>query len=401
MKLSKSLTLIALAGLIVAGSFSTGATVQADSVSDAKSALTSKKGEGAKLLADLQKAEANVAKIDNQVSDKTIAIDKAKASVAATAKVIAGYDTKIDKQTQEVASRKAVLKKQLISLQKKVGDSATGNIYLDFLLNAHDLSDLVSRGMTVNKLNQANKDALDAVKEAKAKVAALKADQVAKKTELIATENQLVTDKQDLIKLQATAKKQSAALDKKLADNKDEIAALQTKLNTAQAQAAVLRAAAAKAATTARTTSTVAKATVTTTVKKAATPAAPAANVTGSHSTGSYGSMVSAALGMTGHPYVYGGASPAGFDCSGLTMWAAAQVGISLPHNAQAQSGYGSEVSLSALQPGDLLFFGSRGSVYHVALYIGGGQYVHAPRPGEPVLVAPITGFTPSFARRL
>ncbi|WP_262315467.1 C40 family peptidase [Lacticaseibacillus parakribbianus] len=404
MKLTKSLTMIAVATLIAAGTFSTGATVSADTVSDAKSALSAKKSEGDKLLADLQTAQENVAKIDNKVSDKTLAIEKAKAAVAATTKTIAGYDTQIAKQSKEVASRKAVLKKQLISLQKQVGDSATGNIYLDFLLNAKDLSDLVSRGMTVNKLNQANKDALDAVKEAKAKVTTLKADQVAKKTELVATENQLVADKTDLTKLQAQAKKESAALDKKLADNKDAVAKLQAKLTSATAQAATLAAAAAKAKTTAKAAATtIQKATTTgNTATKTTTPK-PAGNVSGSYGSGSYSSMVSAAVSMVGRPYVYAAASPSvGFDCSGLVMWAASQVGISLPHQAAQQGNYGSEVSLSSLQPGDLLFWGSRGAAYHVAIYVGGGQYVHAPRPGESVRVVSLAGtFTPSFARRL
>ena len=83
-----------------------------------------------------------------------------------------------------------------------------------------------------------------------------------------------------------------------------------------------------------------------------------------------------------GVPYVYGGASPSGFDCSGFTSWLYKQHGYSLPRSASAQYGnYGRKVSRSELQPGDLVFFsspGSGGRINHVALYVGGGDIIHA-----------------------
>lgn len=94
-------------------------------------------------------------------------------------------------------------------------------------------------------------------------------------------------------------------------------------------------------------------------------------------------------------PYVYGGSSPSGFDCSGLTSYVYRQVGISLPHSSAAQANYGSFVSRSNLKPGDLVFFRgySGGGIGHVGIYIGNGQMIHAPTPGNPVSVASINGF--------
>jgi cell wall-associated NlpC family hydrolase len=86
-----------------------------------------------------------------------------------------------------------------------------------------------------------------------------------------------------------------------------------------------------------------------------------------------------------GTPYVWGGASPAGFDCSGLVMYAFAQEGISLPHSSYAQFGAGPHVDRADLQVGDLVFFLGGG---HVGIYVGGGNYVHAPRTGENVMVS-------------
>jgi cell wall-associated NlpC family hydrolase len=82
-------------------------------------------------------------------------------------------------------------------------------------------------------------------------------------------------------------------------------------------------------------------------------------------------------------------ASPAaGFDCSGLTMWAWAQAGVSLPHYSRAQYAAFPHVPLDQLQPGDLVFMGS--PIHHVGMYIGGGQMVHASMPGVGVVISPI-----------
>jgi cell wall-associated NlpC family hydrolase len=95
--------------------------------------------------------------------------------------------------------------------------------------------------------------------------------------------------------------------------------------------------------------------------------------------------VVGVALSQLGTPYVWAGSAPGGFDCSGLVMWAYAQVGVSLPHSSYAQYGYGVPVSRDQLQPGDLVFFDGLG---HVGIYIGGGQFVHAPHTGDVVKIS-------------
>lgn len=102
-------------------------------------------------------------------------------------------------------------------------------------------------------------------------------------------------------------------------------------------------------------------------------------------------------------PYVWGGASLNGMDCSGLTAYVYQNAaGISLGHNTVAQEGQVTYESVSAAQPGDLLFWGSKGASYHVAIYIGNNQYVAAPQPGSNVEVETISSaFMPSFAGRV
>ena len=98
--------------------------------------------------------------------------------------------------------------------------------------------------------------------------------------------------------------------------------------------------------------------------------------------------IVDTAMAAQGRPYVWGGAGPYGYDCSGLVVAAAAAAGIYLPHSAYQQSMMGVPVSESSLLPGDLVFFYS--PVSHVGIYIGNGQIVHAPTFGDVVKVSDI-----------
>jgi cell wall-associated NlpC family hydrolase len=109
---------------------------------------------------------------------------------------------------------------------------------------------------------------------------------------------------------------------------------------------------------------------------------------------------VNTALAQQGKPYVWGGAGPDSFDCSGLVMYAYAAAGITLPHSSSMQSTMGTPVAYSALQPGDLVFFYT--PVSHVAMYIGNGQIVQASTEGQPVAVTQLS-YMPDFnsARRI
>ncbi len=95
-------------------------------------------------------------------------------------------------------------------------------------------------------------------------------------------------------------------------------------------------------------------------------------------------------MSQLGVPYRWGGSSPSsGFDCSGLAAWAYAQIGKSVPHYTVAAYNAFPKVPSSQLQPGDLVFFRGLG---HMGIYIGGGQYVHAPQTGDVVKVSSIGG---------
>ena len=132
--------------------------------------------------------------------------------------------------------------------------------------------------------------------------------------------------------------------------------------------------------------------------RRAAAQAQAAANSGGGGNPGSVvdpgGSGRSGAVAIAqrylGVPYVYGGASPSGFDCSGLTMYCYAQLGIGLAHGATLQQRASTPVPISALQSGDLVFFGNSSFSSHVGIYAGGGQMIHAPHTGAVVSYGPM-----------
>jgi cell wall-associated NlpC family hydrolase len=100
---------------------------------------------------------------------------------------------------------------------------------------------------------------------------------------------------------------------------------------------------------------------------------------------------VAAAESRLGDPYVWGAAGPNSFDCSGLVMWAWAHAGVSLPHFSGGQYASTQHISMSQLQPGDLVFPADTGQ--HVAMYIGGGQIIEAPHTGDVVHIVPMSSW--------
>jgi cell wall-associated NlpC family hydrolase len=236
---------------------------------------------------------------------------------------------------------------------------------VDVLFAANSFDDLVTQ---LNLMERLGNSDVDTVKS----IASYQQDIKDRRVKLAA-------DKQAAAKLVAAA-----------ADHKSEVEGLQGKLEnmTAGLKSEINRLQAQQAA-----------------AAKAAADAAAAQNSGGTSTGGGGGGGTVVDPGGTGNsgvvgiaqrylgvPYVYGGASPSGFDCSGLTMYCYAQVGVGLSHGATDQQHATTPVPLSALQPGDLVFFGSASYSYHVGIYVGGGSMIHAPHTGAVVSYGSISG---------
>lgn len=101
--------------------------------------------------------------------------------------------------------------------------------------------------------------------------------------------------------------------------------------------------------------------------------------------------VVNYASKFLGKPYVYGASGPNAFDCSGLTQYVYNKFGVDISRTTYTQVGEGTKVSRKDLRAGDLVFFNTEGSISHVGIYIGDGEFIHAPRTGKPVMVSSLS----------
>lgn len=241
MKFNKAMITL-VAAVTLAGSASAVIPVFADT----SASIASNKSETNDLLKQIEAANTEVINLNKQIDDKNSQISDATAKISATDAQIKSLSGQITAAQKNVTARKNNLKDQLISLQKKAGSSVSGNVYIDFVLNSQSLSDLIARTMTVGKLSQASKEALDAVTVAKDKLAALKNQQETARQTLVSTKSSLETQKSQLVTLQKTASDKQDALNKQINDHRDELVALQSQFAQEQEKTAAATQAALK-----------------------------------------------------------------------------------------------------------------------------------------------------------
>ena len=233
MFLKKVITSTVALSMLAVSVLNTTTAVSADAVSDTQNAINTNKSETDKLLKDIASANADNIKLQEQISDNTEKIEKLKTDIDQSNEKIDKLNGQIEGAKVEVEKRTEALKGQLVALQKKSGDTVSGNIYLDFVINSEDFSDLVSRTFAVNKLNQANKEALNDVKEAKDQYTALLNEQEKTKANLQSDKSELETKQNDLKSMKEKSDQQQADLNKKIEDNKATLVALQSQYEEA------------------------------------------------------------------------------------------------------------------------------------------------------------------------
>ena len=298
----------------------------------------------------------------------------------------------LDQTRQEIEANEADLQRASAALDAanaQLGDRAD-SIYrsgspsvLELFLGTRSVPDFLARLDFMSAIGSSDADLVTAVRQAR--------------YEVQKTSDTLAARQADQIKLRAKADDRRQAVADALAQQKaylasirGDIARLMRAEEARQAQLAAERARQAKLAAAALA------------ARVAAARAAPgggssqyAGPVLGAG--GGSAAIVGIALKYLGVPYVWGGTTPAGFDCSGLAQYVYAQAGISIPRTSKEQFAAGTHVpadSLGALQPGDLVFFGTNGDpslVHHVGIFIGKDQYVQAPATGDVVKVSSLS----------
>jgi cell wall-associated NlpC family hydrolase len=285
-----------------------------------------------------------------------------------------------------VAARKSLGVAQR-RIQERLVDlyvNGEGDSTLEVILGSRSLDDIITRLDAIERVSSQDTGILRSVKRYRKEVEIRRANLQEARADQVRVVAEQAAQKQYI-------ESQLAEQNRLLASVKDEIADLRAEEQRRQAALAAqarARAQAAQLASQAQTQETYDTAAVVPTYDP---------NLPGPR----YGHVVGVALQYLGVPYVWGGSSPStGFDCSGFTSYVYAQVGVSLPHHAASQYSLGTPVPYDQLAPGDLVFFSGLG---HVGIYIGGGQFVHAPHTGDVVKISSLGERSGSYvgARRL
>ena len=255
---------------------------------------------------------------------------------------------------------------------------------VDVILSSGSFEELATQLHVMQRLSEGDAEAVDAAAEYRQEVAERRAALESDRKQAVALVAQRKASKEQVLALQAQLENTASGLSSEIA----ELEAAQAARARAAAQRAAARAAADRVAAAAEAASS-----------RRASSASGSSSSSGGASSSSGGSsptgggrssVVAIAQRYLGVPYVWGGASPSGFDCSGLTMYVYAQVGVSLAHGATLQQKASTPVSLGSLRAGDLVFFGNASFSSHVGIYVGGGQMIHAPHTGAVVRYGPM-----------
>jgi len=276
--------------------------------------------------------------------------------------VAADKHAKLLSEKRKAAARVAKAEKRLRQLQTHLDTRAndmyrTGPLgFLDVLMGAKSFDQFARNWDILKTLNASDANFIGETKDARAEAKSAHAE-LAVKEKAAASQQAVMSDNKKYVEGQLSERKA------KLAGIESEVQALQASEEAAR-------------------------------VARAAAWAAASSSSSGGGGGGNYpsppipanGSVVDFARSRLGCPYVWAAAGPGSFDCSGLTMWAYAKVGIHLSHSSGAQISEGYRVSRKDLQPGDLVFFGS--PIHHVGMYVGGGKMIEAPYTGASVRIA-------------
>ena len=309
--------------------------------------------------------------LQSSIDESKSKISDTQSSLDDVVSKIADLNNQIEQKQQEINYLESSIKSLEDSITAKENEVKermyamqsynNSNSYIEFIFGASNFSDFFSRIDSVNEITQFDKELVEKIADEKNQVESQKSTVETVKANIVSQQNEqyaLQTQYEDLL-----AKQQN---DLAAAENEQsKISDTQSSLDSFLSAVIVTQPSSSGSSNKGNGSTTI----------------TPSPNVP---TTNKYGSVVvAAAYSKLGCPYVWGASGPNSFDCSGLVMWCYAQAGVSLDHYSGSQGQSGAIIPLSQAQPGDILWKSG-----HVGIYIGNGQYIHAPQTGDVVKIA-------------
>ncbi len=330
------------------------------------------------IKAQLKTAEADRDNLNNEISSLSTEINKTQAKINAT-------DIKLAAKEAELASAEAACEEQFSSFKTRarVMYENGPSTYVEMLFSSGSFSEFLSNVEIISNLLDYDEKVLNERKAVREEIAIQKAE-----VEELKAEQEL--RRETLMEQQSTLNIKKASLDTTISKLNSQKKVAETKKNDFALQEANLQ----SRINSARTQSSPSTNSAVSGVKMAT-----AATFSG---TASGDEAVRIAKSYIGVPYVWGGTTPKGFDCSGFVQYVYRQMGISINRVAADQANNGYYVAKEDLQPGDLVFFKKAGrAIHHVGMYVGNGQYIHAPSTGRSICIENMTRSDYYTARRI
>ncbi len=319
---------------------------------------------------------ASIQSVNSQMENITIDIEKLNAEINEAEGKIEESNKKVQATESDIKDENELFNKRMKSMYMNGMDS-----YIEVLLDSEGISDFMTRLSNVNRIISYDKEVVSSLVE---------------KKEILVSEKKAIEDeKAKLDTLQKENNTKLAQLEEKRAEHKEALA--KAEANKDLFEAAVKENEAQLEETKRQIAEYTANSNNTASNNSSTTNNSPStdrpsrgdssSNVTAPpNASGS--SIVGYAMNFLGRPYQWGATGPNSFDCSGLTGYLYAACGKSIPRVAQDQMNAGTPVSQP--EPGDLVFFGSAGNIYHVGIYVGNNSYLHAPQDNEVVKISPL-----------
>ncbi|AFV21822.1 MULTISPECIES: C40 family peptidase [Bacillus] len=354
---------------------------------------------------EIEEAETKVQKMDNEIIESMTKLDKLTKDIEKSGKKVEKAQEDIAKTQESFERTKGISKNRLSVIQEK---NAPKFSYMNALVSSEGITDFISKVSAINTVVEADTDMMGSLKEKEADLKEKKEVLDKETVKLKESKEQVETEKQKLeenkaqvvveiqkLKAEEEERARQAEIERQKAEEAERNrqaqleAQKQVELN-AQNQSQeqnqfriTVQPPVIAGIQGSRNATAQAQTSNTDGVKAPVSVSVPTAPV----STDKAQNVIAEAKKFLGLPYVWGGTTPSGFDCSGYMQYIFKNVaGVKLPRVAREQQNAGVQIPVSEVQPGDLIFWGK--PAHHVAMYIGNGQYIHAPQTGDVIKIS-------------